>query len=126
VIGSGSSQRMLRRLSIERARAIVAVTSDEVENIAVAIAAHGEGKDLHVLLRAGDGDETSEVQSLHQVGVIRDVYRLAGAALAAAALGAGAREAFPHEEAIHFVDDDGRISRFDGAAQGLALDAERT
>ena len=112
VIGSGSSQRTLRQISIGRARAIAAVTSDEMENIAIAVAARGEGKDLHVVLRAGDGEDTSEVGSLHQIGVIRDVYRLAGAALAAVALGAQAREAFPHEGRVHLVGDDGTIAPF--------------
>jgi voltage-gated potassium channel Kch len=58
VIGSGSSQRVLRRLSINRARAVAAVTSDEVENIAIAVAAEGLREDLNLTLRAGDGVDT--------------------------------------------------------------------
>jgi Trk K+ transport system NAD-binding subunit len=58
-IGSSASQRLLRRLSIRRARALAAVTSDDVENIAIAIAARGVRDDLNIALRAGDGDATS-------------------------------------------------------------------
>ena len=39
VIGRGSSRAVLRRVSLGRARAIAAVTSDEIENIAAAVAA---------------------------------------------------------------------------------------
>ncbi|MEJ7876974.1 MAG: NAD-binding protein, partial [Solirubrobacterales bacterium] len=112
VIGSGASQRLLRRLSIRRARALAAVTSDEVENIAVAVAARGLRDDLNIALRAGDGDATSETQSLFRIGVTRDVYRLAGTALAAVALGHGANEAFPLEGTIHLVGDENRIEPF--------------
>lgn len=112
VIGSGGSQRVLRRLSIHRARALVAVTSDEVENIAIAVAARGVRDDLNIALRAGDGDATSETRSLFGIGVIRDVYRIAGTALAAAVLGHDAQEAFPHEGTLYLVDRNGEIEPF--------------
>ncbi|GAC1436555.1 MAG: hypothetical protein NVSMB51_08190 [Solirubrobacteraceae bacterium] len=112
VIGSGSSQRMLRRLSIDGARALAAVTSDEIENIAIAVAARGMRDDLHLTFRAGDGDLANETRSLFKVGVVRDVYSIAAAALAAAALGRDAREAFPYADAIHLVDRHGAITVF--------------
>jgi voltage-gated potassium channel Kch len=112
VIGSGSSQRLLRRLSIHRARALAAVTSDEVENIAIAVAARGVREDLTIALRAGDGDATSETQSLFHIGVVRDVYRIAGTALAAATLGYEAREAFPHRGTLYLVEEGGEIEPF--------------
>lgn len=109
VLGTGSSQRLLRRLSIDRARALAAVTSDEVENIAIAVAARSVCDQLHLSFRAGDGDLASDTRALFKVGVVRDVYQLAGAALAAAALGQDAREAFPHAGAPWLVDGDGTI-----------------
>ena len=112
VIGSGGSQRVLRRLSIHGARALAAVTSDEVENIAIAVAARGVRQDLSIALRAGDGDATSETQSLFGVGVVRDVYRIAGTALAAVALGYEARTAFPYGGTLYLVDDDRNIEPF--------------
>jgi voltage-gated potassium channel Kch len=112
VIGSGSSQRLLRRLSIHRARALAAATSDEVENIAIAVAARGVRDDLTIALRAGDGDATSETQSLFHIGVVRDVYRIAGTALAAATLGYEAREAFPHHGTLYLVEEGGEIEPF--------------
>jgi hypothetical protein len=112
VIGSGSSQRVLRRLSIHKARALAAVTSDEVENIAIAVAASGLRDDVAITLRAGDGGLTTETRSLVQLGVVRDIYQIAGAALAAAALGYDARTAFEHEGTVYLVDDQGRIEPF--------------
>lgn len=118
MIGSGHSQRVLRRLSVHRARAVAAVTSPEVENIAISVAARGERNDLALVLRAGDGEPTSEVRSLFGIGVIRDVYRIAGAALAATALGHDAREAFPYEGTLYLVDGAGQIEPFVGADGG--------
>ena len=112
VIGSGASQRLLRRLSIERATALAAVTSDEVENIAIAVAARGVRDDLNIALRAGDGDATSEIRSLFRIGTARDVYEMGGAALAAAALGHDATAAFKAAGAIYLVGESGEIERF--------------
>ncbi len=112
VIGTGSSQRLLRRLSIDRARGLAAVTSDEIENIAIAVAAGGIRGDLNLTFRAGDGDLTSDTRSLFQVGVVRDVYRIAGTALAAVALGRDVREAFPYGSTIYLVDRLGEIEPF--------------
>jgi len=112
VIGSGSSQRLLRRLSIDRARALAAVTSDEIENIAVAVAARGIRDDLHLTFRAGDGDLTSDTRSRFQVGVERDVYGIAGGTLAAVALGHEAREAFTHEGMLYLVGASGDVTAF--------------
>ena len=112
VIGSGASQRLLRRLSIRRARALAAVTSDEVENIAITIAARGVREDLNIALRAGDGDATSETKSLFNIGVVRDVYRVGGTALAAAAVGYDAEEAFPYHGTMYLVDPAGDIEPF--------------
>jgi hypothetical protein len=112
VIGSGSNRRLLRRLSLARARSLAAVTSDEVENIGIAVTARAMREDLPVALRAGDGDATSETSSLFGIGVIRDVYRIAGTAIAAAALGHEARQAFPHEGLLYLVDGAGEIEPF--------------
>jgi hypothetical protein len=70
-----------------RARSLAAVTSDEIENISVAVAAHAMRHDLRTLLRAGRGDVVNETSSLFKIGLVRDVYRIGGTMLAAAALG---------------------------------------
>jgi len=121
VVANGSDQQVLRRLSIDRARAVAAVTSDEVENIAIAVAAEGlRGDDLNLTLRAGDGDNTSETRSLFHLGVVRDVYRIAGTALAASALGYEAHEAFPYEGTLYLVDRSGAIHPFESTERSTA------
>lgn len=112
VIGDGADHRTLRRLSIRRARALAAVTSDDVENIAVAVAARRIHGDLHIALRAGDGDATSEVQSLFHIGVVRDVYRIAASALAADVVGYNVREAFPYKGTMYLVGETGELEPF--------------
>jgi len=97
------------------------VTSDEVKNISIVVAALGMREDLRTLLRAGRGDVVNETSSLFKIGVVRDVYRIGGTLLAAAALGSAATEAFFHEETVYLMDPDGRIEPFESdveAARG--------
>jgi len=125
VLGRGGSRFLLRRLSLGRARALAAVTSDEVENISVVVAAIGMREDLRTLLRAGRGDVINETSALFKIGVVRDVYRIGGTLLAAAALGLPATGAFLHEDTVYLIDADGRIEPFgsDGAAAHGAASA---
>lgn len=114
VIGRGGSRHLLERLSLERARALVAATSDEIQNIAIAVAALGRRADLRTLLRAGSGEVVNETRSLFSIGVVRDVYRVGGTLLAAAALGSDVNRAFLHDKTVYLVAPDGRIEPFEG------------
>ena len=113
VVGRGGSRFLLRRLSLGRARALAAVTSNEVENISTVVAALGMRDDLRTLLRAGRGDVINETSSLFKIGVVRDVYRIGGTLLAAAALGSSATEAFLSEQTVYLIGPGGRIEPFD-------------
>jgi hypothetical protein len=112
VIGPGGSQFVLKNVALDRARALAAVTSDEVANIAIVVGAHGCCDSVRTLLRAGRGEMTNETRSLLKLGVVRDVYRIGGTLLAAMALGSEAREAFLHEQTVYLVTQDGRIEPF--------------
>ena len=98
VIGRGGSRFLLRRLSLGRARALAAVTSNEIENISIVVSALGVREDLRTLLRAGRGDVVNETRALFSIGVVRDVRRIGGTLLAATALGGDFRGAFLHEK----------------------------
>jgi voltage-gated potassium channel Kch len=87
VIAEGGDRSLLTRLSLSRARALAAVTSDDLTNVAVALAARAVDPQLAVVLRAGDGEIVTETRSLLHLGVVCDAHRLAGIGLAAAALG---------------------------------------
>jgi len=112
VIGRGGSGFILRRVSLGRARALAAVTSDEIENISIVVAAHGEREELRTLLRAGRGEVLNETRALLKLGIVRDVYRIGGTLLAAVALGSDASEAFLHDRIVYLVMADGRVEPF--------------
>ena len=98
----------LQRLSLHRARALAAVTSHEIENISAAVAALGMHDDLRTILRAGRGEVVNETRSLFRIGVVRDVYRIGGTLLAAAALGSTATAAFLHEQTVYEAQAEAR------------------
>jgi voltage-gated potassium channel Kch len=112
VIGGGGSRGVLQRLCLTRARALAAVTSDEIENISTAVAALSLRGDLPTVLRAGSGDVMDETRALFRIGVVRDVYLIGGTLLAAAALGSPAGEAFALGGEIHIVGRDGAPEAF--------------
>jgi Trk K+ transport system NAD-binding subunit len=87
VIGRGANPDLLRRLSLSRARALAAVTPDDLRNIEAAVAARASDPSLRVVLRAGDGEITDETRSLERIGHVLDVHRLAAAFIAGLALG---------------------------------------
>jgi Trk K+ transport system NAD-binding subunit len=126
VIGRGSSRAVLQRLSLPRARALAAVTSDEIENIAAAVAALAIRENLRTVLRAGSGDVLDETRALFRIGAVRDVYRIGGTLLAAAALGSAAEEAFTVEETVWVIGQDGRVQPFDAHVEAAAPDSQAT
>ncbi len=118
VIGSGTERTLLARLCLDRARALAAITSDDGENIAITVAALAVREDLRVVLRAGDGDVTTEIRSLFNIGVVRDVHRIAGDLLAAAALGVETAGAAARDGETWLVMADGsarHVSELEGA-----------
>ncbi len=83
-IGRGDDREALKRLGIRRCSAIAAVTSGDLVNVAVGLAASDLRPGLPIVLRLGDGDVASETDSLLHLGRICDGHRLAAETLAAA------------------------------------------
>ena len=125
VIGRGSSRAVLRRLSLERARALAVVTSDEIENIAAAVAGLAIRGSLRTLLRAGGGDVLDETRALFRIGAVRDVYRIGGTVLAAAALGSTATQAFVADETVWMVAVGGALEPAGEHLRGAARAGSR-
>ena len=121
VVGPGGSRGVLSRLSLQRARALAAVTSDEIENISTAVAALSVREDLPTLLRAGSGDVLDETRALFSIGVVRDVYLIGGTLLAAVALGSDATEAFPCGEEVYITRPDGAVEPFAAHVRGVRV-----
>jgi TrkA-N domain len=82
VVASGADAFTLKRLGIGRARAIAAVTSDDLINVEIGLAARATAPDVAVVLRLGDGEVAAETDSLLHLGEIFDAHRIAAEALA--------------------------------------------
>ena len=122
VLGRGGSRFLLRRLCLARARTLAAVTSHEIENISIVVAALGMHPELRTLLRAGRGEVVNETRSLFAIGVVRDTYRISGTLLAAAALGSDATGAFLHERTVCLIMPDGRIEAAESDVRTVLAD----
>ncbi|MFE2043376.1 NAD-binding protein [Streptomyces sp. NPDC059477] len=88
VLGRGGDRFLLERLRIRRARALAAVASDGLENIAVAVATRAIATEQRIVLRAGGDEVTTESQSLLRIGAVCDDTRIIGAYVAATVLDA--------------------------------------
>jgi voltage-gated potassium channel Kch len=111
VIGRGADPSVMRRLSLPRARAVAAVTSDDLVNISAAMTARGIDENVRVVLRVGDGEVANETRSLLALGLIRDVHRIAAALLATMTLGDDAESVVCLGDDAHLRFPDGRLER---------------
>jgi hypothetical protein len=111
VVGRGADPSLMRRLSLPRARAVAAVTSDDLANISAAMTARGIHEDVRVVMRVGDGEVANETRSLLALGLVRDVHRIAAALLATMALGDDAESVVCLGDEAHLRFPDGRLER---------------
>ena len=111
VIGRGADRSLLERLSLERAIALAAVTADDLENIAVTLAARALAPDLRLVLRAGSSATAGETRSLEPLGHVRDVHRIGAVYLAGLALGSAASHVVVDGETAHLRGADGALER---------------
>ena len=109
VIGRGGDPSLLKRLSLGRAQAVAAVTDNDVENLAIGMAALSLEEDARVVLRVGDGGLANETRSLFKLGLVRDVHRVAAALIAAQAMGSEAEAVVCHDERTHLLHADDRV-----------------
>ena len=115
VVGRGADPSLMRRLSLSKAKAVAAVTSDDLENISAAMTARGIHEPVRVVLRVGDGAVANETRSLLALGIVRDVHRIAAALLARMALGEDA-------ESVVCLDDEAYLRFPDGRLEQAGLD----
>jgi voltage-gated potassium channel Kch len=109
VLGRGGDRFLLRRLSLSKARALAAVSSDGLENIAVAVAARAIAPHQRIVLRAGGDDVTAESRSLFRIGAVCDVGRIAGPFVAARMLGVDLLSVFTVHDRTYALFADGHI-----------------
>lgn len=87
VIANGSDRRTLERVHLRRCRALAAVGSDDLDNVAVAVVAVAISPHVRVVFRAGEKESVAETRSLLPLGIARDVTQLASAFVVALARG---------------------------------------
>ena len=116
LLGSAAERRVLERLGLDRAVALAAMGSDDLDNVEVAIAALAVAPDLRVVLRAGEGDVINESQSLFSIGQVRDVSALTALAVTRGLVGSPPASVFQQGH---------RVAAFDGLVQSSPFRAER-
>jgi hypothetical protein len=73
-IGRGDDRTTLELLGVRRCAAVAAVTSDDLTNVAIGLAANDLAPGIPLVLRLGDGDVAAETDSLLHLGAICDVH----------------------------------------------------
>ncbi len=84
VIGRGDERAVLELVGVRRCAAVAAVTSDDLINVAVGLAASDVKPGVPLILRLGDGGVASETESLLHLGKICDAHHVAATTLAEA------------------------------------------
>jgi Trk K+ transport system NAD-binding subunit len=87
VTSDGRSPEALRQLRIDRARALVAVTSDDAANLTTALHARSLRPDLRIVVRLFDADLAARLDRTFGGFETRSVSALAAPAFASAAVG---------------------------------------
>jgi hypothetical protein len=101
LVGDGTERRVLEKLKLQRCRALAAVGSDDLDNIAVAVAAAAVSRSTRVVLRAGEQEAIAETRSLLPLGVIRDTTELAATFVTAFLLGRDVQGVVAGVDAVH-------------------------
>lgn len=110
--GHGGDRAVLEQLRLGRARSIAAVGSNDLDNIAVAIAAHGVAPATPVVIRAGDHEAIAETRSLLPMGTVRDVTSLAAGYVLARLLDEPADGVIAHQSDIYLQRPDETFVRW--------------
>ncbi len=76
-IGRGDDSEMLIRAGIRSCAAVAAVTSADLVNVAVGLAASDLSPGIPLVLRLGDGEVAAETDSLLHLGSICDAHKIA-------------------------------------------------
>jgi Trk K+ transport system NAD-binding subunit len=75
-IGDGGVRRTMKKLRVDRSLAVVAVGSNELDNVAVSITARELAAGVPVVIRAGTHDAIEETASLFSIASVVDVEGL--------------------------------------------------
>jgi Trk K+ transport system NAD-binding subunit len=86
IVGDAALEETLRAASIETAKALVVVSTDDVTNLQSALNARSVRSDIRVVLRLFDDDFARRVQKAFNINISRSVSRMVAPAFAASML----------------------------------------
>jgi Trk K+ transport system NAD-binding subunit len=86
IVGDASLEETLRAASIETAKALLVVSTDDVTNLQAALNARSVRSDMRVVLRLFDDDFARRVQKAFNITISRSVSRMVAPAFAASML----------------------------------------
>ena len=86
IVGDAGREETLRAASVETAKALLVLSTDDVTNLKAALNARAVRPDLRVVLRLFDSDFAGRVQTAFNINISRSVSRLVAPAFAAAML----------------------------------------
>ncbi|MFJ9419716.1 NAD-binding protein [Streptomyces sp. NPDC101227] len=112
VIADATDRFVLRKLSLHTAQAMAAVASDDLDNIAVSVAARAVAPDLRMVIRAGDHEAIAETQSLFSIGIVHDLGSLSAAFTSASLTGLRPRGVLAHGRQLLVERTDGTFMQW--------------
>ena len=111
LIADGASRAAMEAVSVSGAVALVAASSEERDNIAVAVGALAVNQQLRVVLRAGSDDAIDETRSLFRIGAVVDVNGLTASFVAASLRVDAPYAVLATPEGNMAIDDSGTVLR---------------
>lgn len=97
VIGDAADPGVLGRVGLARARALAALGSNDLDNVAVVISALALSPGLQTVLRAGEDPAVEETTSLFRIGRVADVSAMTAAWVCASVRGERPVVAYAHD-----------------------------
>ncbi|MCX4585533.1 NAD-binding protein [Streptomyces sp. NBC_01481] len=107
VVADATDRFVLRELGLNKAQAMAAVASDDLDNIAVSVAALAVAPDLRVVIRAGDHEAIAETRSLFRIGLVHDLNSMCAAYTSASLCGLQPRGVVAHGKRLLVERADG-------------------
>ena len=96
VIGDAADPAVLEQAGLPRARALAALGSDDLDNVAVVISALALSPGMHTVLRAGEDPAVEETASLFRIGRVADVSAMTATWVCASVRGEHPVVAYAH------------------------------
>jgi Trk K+ transport system NAD-binding subunit len=104
MLGDAREEMLLRQAGIERAKAVIAVTDDDLTNVSIALDARRLNPKIAIVIRLFDQDLAVHLEKSMDIRRVLSASALAAPAFLAAALGDNVQCSFPIEKANCLVE----------------------